>query len=239
MSYRFPVDVSYNRLRRYCAQVGGGLHARPKLAQHVEPWRQMKSRVRAERDAREDADDAVLEASTATRVEDVDNDVSLTAASSKSWDLSNKNPEQDPHATLFVIDAKRIKSFGPARAMEEARRIVKDGRRLVEAEALDGVLTALEGTTERLGNAFQAYQTAEDALFLPRQAKKKLSRDLNDLIAVTEAAILTAFPGRDDLVSAVLLPWFERSKRRKTADPEVGPDPLTPDIDDPNTEPED
>ncbi len=54
--------------------------------------------------------------------------------------------------------------------------------------------------------------TAEDARFEPRQAKKKLVRDLNQLIAVTEAAVLTAFAGRSDLVSAILTPWFERRR---------------------------
>jgi len=184
----------------------------------------------------------VLEASTGARVEDADNDVSLTAASGRSWELSNKDPERDPHATLFVIEARRIKSFGPARAIEEARRIIKDGRRLSDAQELESVLNSLEGTTDRLAAAFERYQSAEDALFHPRQAKKKLVRDLNDLVAVTEAAILTAFPGRDDLVSAILLPWFERSRRKKAAGPAREPvpdlDPLTPDIDDPNTEPE-
>jgi len=240
MSYRFELNTSYQRLRRYGAQVSGGLRARKVFDPHATSWAQMKQRIKREREQREEADDAVLEASTVTRVEDADNDAALTAVSGRSWELSNKEASADPHATLFKIPAKRIKSFGAARAVEESSRIVRDGRRFAELD-FEKTLDGLETTSARLATAFQAFEAADDALFDPRRAKKALIRDINALIAVTEAAILTAFPGRDDIVSAILQPWFERKAKRKTAgagtEGTTENDPLVPDIDDSEEEP--
>lgn len=229
MAYSFDETVSYSRARRYASQVIGGLAARPVLAAQVVDWRAMKQRIRIERDQREDADDLIIETSTATRVDDVDFDFCLTKTSGRSWELSGKDASAEPHATLFgKVPAKRARSFGPAKATEVGLRVVKDGRKFALPE-LEASLAELEAATAVLGTSFKAFEDAEDALFTPRQAKKKLVRALNLLIATTEAAVLTAFPGREDIVSAILLPWFER-KNGKTAKGE--PDPLAPAVDD-------
>jgi len=113
-----------------------------------------------------------------------------------------------------LINAAQAKDLGMAKATEVGLRIVRDGRRL-ELPALLEPLAALEAATSALQAAAAAYGAAEDALFGPRQAKIKLVRELNALIAITEAKILLAFPGRDDLTRAILRPWYER--RRGTA----------------------
>jgi len=235
MSYRFESGTSYTRLRRYAAQAIGGLKARKVFEPIVTTWFALKQRIAKEREVREQADDAVLEASTAARVEDADNDNALTDVSAKSWELSDKDASKDPHATLFgKLPAKRVKGFGPGRALEESDRIVKDGRRFSEHD-FGTTLDTLEGTSRGLDLAYKAFEATEDGLFEPRKTKKALIRAVNDLIAITEAAILTQFPGRDDIVSAILKPWFERKQSgtsKGTAGEDPTLDPLTPDVDD-------
>ena len=233
MAYAFIVTTSYGRLRQYTAQVEGGLRARAKdLAPHAPAWSAMKDRIVAERAERELADDAALQATARARVEDADFDSALGDVSSKSYELADKQADQEPYVTLFgKIPAKRAKGFGPAKATEVGARILKDGPRFGHAE-LDAPLAALATATSALSDAKKAIDEADDALFTPRQKKKKLVTALNTLIAVTEAAILSAFPGRDDIVGAILLPWFERKNKKGGADETGEADPLTPDIGD-------
>ncbi|MEZ4267530.1 MAG: hypothetical protein R3F39_14220 [Myxococcota bacterium] len=212
MAYQFEVTTGYGRLRRYASQVLGGVGARGALAGSGDDWRAMLGRIVAERASREAADDGVLMAGAVARVADVDFDASIGEVSGVSWLLAGKKPEGEPYLTLFGrIDAKRARGLGLAKASAVGERVVRDGRRL-GVEGLAGALDGLDAATGALTAARTGVDTAEDALFEPRQAKKKLVRDLNQLIAVTEAAVLTAFPGRSDLVSAILTPWFERRR---------------------------
>ncbi|MCC6622981.1 MAG: hypothetical protein IT385_17110 [Deltaproteobacteria bacterium] len=230
MSYKVNPSTSYGRMRRYVAQVIGGLESREATRARVDAWRALQQEVIAERGTREAADDVLLAAAARARVEDAEWDAALGATSSRAYELAKKDAGADPYATLFgKIDAKRARSMGLAKATAVGRAVVKDGRRLGVTE-LGAELETLEAATTRLEEAQRAVESAEDALFTPRLAKKKLVRKLNELIAVTEAAILTAFPGRDEIVSAILIPWFERRSGRGSAQPE--PDPLVPDLDD-------
>lgn len=229
MAYTFKVNTGYPRIRRYCAQGIGGLEARPELAASVADWEAMKQRVRAEHQAREDVDDKVIKASAAARVADAGFDACLGDVSARAFELAGKDASAEPYVTLFgKITAQRAKRFGPAKAIDVGTRVVRDGRRL--APEMGSLLDALEAATQRLDAAFKAFEAAEDELFAPRQAKKKLVRDLNLLVARTEAAVLTAFPGNEDLVVAILTPVFARKAPKATGDAE--PDPLTPDLDD-------
>ncbi len=234
MAYSFSENTSYGRARRYTAQVIGGLKARKELAGQVDAWTTFKARIIHERQLRELADDAVLEASTLGRVEDAQFDVDLGSVSSHAFLAAGKDAKATPYDELFgKDDAKRVKAFGIVRAAEAGRRIVKDGRRL-EVPNLVPQLDQLDATTARLQAAATGVEAAKDALFGPRRVKKVLIADLNHLIATTEAAILTAFPGRDDLVSAITRPWFER-KGKKTPGTDADaptPDPLDPGLED-------
>lgn len=227
MSYRFDFDVGYGRLRHYTTQAIGGLEARTKTAALAVPLKQFRDEVVAARAAREAADDAVLVATARVRVGDVDWDQSIGVVSSRAYELAKKDASADPYVTLFGrIDAKRAKDFGPAKAVVVGQTVVKDGRRLTEFD-LTNELTALEAATQELLASKQRWDDADDALFEPRRAKKRLIGRLNELIAVTEAGILTAFPGRNDIVTAILQPWFERRRPKGSA-----PDVDSPDIDD-------
>lgn len=223
MAYQFEVTTGYGRLRQYASQVLGGVGAREALAAQSEGWRGMLGRIVAERAQREEADDAVLMAGALARVADADFDASIGEVSGVSWLLAGKKVAGEPYQTLFGrIDAKRAKGLGVAKASAVGERVVRDGRRL-GAEELAAPLSGLEKATGALSNAQTRLEAAEDALFEPRQAKKKLVRDLNQLIAVTEAAILTAYPGRSDLVSAILVPWFQRRRAGAAESHAAGP----------------
>lgn len=233
MSYKFGPGVSYGRLRHYCSQVVGGLEARPQTAALAGPFRVIRGEVESERAARERADDEVLGHSARLRVDDVDWDQALQALSARSFELAKKKADADPYAALFGrVDAKRARSFGAAKAQVVGVSVVKDGRRLEEADGMATELDVLESATAVLTASKAAYDEADDKLFVHRQAKKKLVGRLNDAIAVAEAGILTAFPGRGDLVSAILTPWFER-RTPKGRSEDDGADPGdVPDVDD-------
>lgn len=233
MAYVFDQGTSFGRLRRYASQVIGGLSARPALAPLAEDWRTTQARIVAAREEREQADDQVLFADAKVRVEDADFDAAATGLSGKSWLLSGKKKVNEPHATLFAkLTADDIKRLGVVKASTEGRRLVKQAKVLGNAD-LEPELASFEVATEALIAAGAAVEAADDGLFAPRQAKNKLVRELNRQIAVTEAAILTAFPGRRDLVSAILTPWFERRARRSTNTGDAGStEPAEPMLDD-------
>lgn len=233
MSYKFGPAVSYGRLRHYCSQVVGGLEARPQTAALAGPFRMIRSEVESEREARERADDEVLGSSARLRVNDADWDQALQMLSARSFELAKKKADADPYAALFGrVDAKRARSFGAAKSQVVGVSVVKDGRRLEQAEAMATELDALEAATAALSASKAAYDEADDKLFVHRQAKKKLVGRLNEAIAVAEAGILTAFPGRGDLVSAILTPWFERrTATSRVEGDDSGPGDV-PDLDD-------
>lgn len=229
MSYKFKTSTSFGRGRRYLSQCIGGVEARPQTAHLAPPLKALRDEFVAQRAAREAVDDVVLVATARLRVEDVEWDKALGQVSSRSYLLSGKDADTDPYATLFgKVDAKRARGFGAAKAVIVGESVVRDGRRL-DAD-LGTELSQLETATTRLNEAKRLYDEADDALFVPRQSKKKLIGKLNDLIAVTEAGILTAFPGRDDIVSAILTPWFARRSGKSSAD--SSDEPVTPDLDD-------
>lgn len=234
MSYKFDANNSYGRLRQYTSQVIGGLEARPQTATLSTPFRELRKAISDARAAREEVDDAVLAASARLRVNDADWDQAILAVSARAFELARKRADADPYATLFGrIDAKRARSLGAAKAQIVGQSVVRDGRRLDQAGELQAVLDALDAATVKLSETKAAYDEADDALFAPRRSKKKLVSRLNDAIAVAEAGILTAFPGRGDLVSAILLPWFERRGPKTRNEAGDGPDqPDVPDLDD-------
>jgi hypothetical protein len=235
MAYKFRTSTSFGRARRYLSQCIGGVEARPQTAHLSPPLKALRDEFVAQRAARESVDDLVLVTTARLRVEDVDWDNALGQVSSKSYLLSNKDADSDPYATLFgKVDAKRARGFGAAKAVIVGETVVRDGRRL-DAD-LEAELNQLEVATNRLSEAKRLFDEADDALFVPRQSKKKLINKLNDLIAVTEAGILTAFPGRDDIVSAILTPWFARRYGKSSAD---SGEPEIPDLDDEGDEADD
>lgn len=232
MSYNFKGNVSYGRVRRYATQVIGGLEARPQTQGLAPPFRKIRDAITAARTEREAADDLVLIATARLRVEDSDWDLALGKVSARAYELAGKVAQNDPYATLFgKVDARRAKSLGSAKAVAVGQTVVRDGRRLADdgAPELSQPLEDLGSATARLLDARARFDEADDALFAPRRAKKKLLAELNQLIAITEAGILGAFPGRSDIVGAILLPWFERRRAAKSVD---DADPDAPDIDD-------
>jgi hypothetical protein len=62
--------------------------------------------------------------------------------------------------------------------------------------------------------------------------RRKAIDDLTTLVAETEVAILTAFPGRRDLVRAILARTTPsgRSSSAEPDSPEVDVDPVTPEV---------
>jgi|GEM_PF-1613526 len=218
MSYKFMNSVGFGRVRRYLSQVIGGLSARAELSGLSGAFEELRRDLEALRALREAADDSVLVATARLRVDDAEWDSAIQRVSSRAYELANKKAANEPYVTLFGrVDARRARSLGAAKATIVGATVVKDGRRLDAGPDLSEVIDALEAATAALLGAKSAWDVADDALFQPRMDKKKFVGKLNVQIAIAEAGILTAFPGRGDLAAAVLTPWFERRRPKGVA----------------------
>lgn len=225
MTDKFEVNTSHHRLRAHSVQVRAGLTAIPELAAKAADWDAQRQRIIGHRAAWEDGQDAVTVAQTINRVRDTNWDASYTEGSGIAFLLAKKKKHADPYATEFRVAARRATGFGHVKATEIGDKAITSATRF-QLPALDGWVQAFTPTNEALKASGKAMEAAEDALDDPRFSKKALVRAHNELIAVTEAFILSTFPGRGDLADAILIPSWERRGKKGADDDDdvvVGP----------------
>ena len=224
MAHSFEVTTSHGRLRTYCVQVEAGLEALTVLAPKAADWRTLGAEVVAHRTLAEQGADAVTRAQAKNRVNDNDWDASFTQGSGLAFLLSGKKKKQDPYATLMKVPARRATSLGYAKATAVGDAVLAGVQRFALPQLTEWALT-FKAANDALKLSGEAMTAAEDALAEPRFSKRALVRKLNTLIGVTEAFILTNYPGRSALADAILVPAWERRKGKSTEDePAVDPD---------------
>jgi len=220
MTYKFDATTSHQRLRAHSVQVKAGLTAVPELAAKAADWDAQRLRVVEHRAAWESGQDTLTVAQTINRVRDTNWDASYTQGSGIAYLLAKKKKDADPYATVFRVPARRATGFGHLKATEIGDKAITAAGRFQEP-TLQGWAQSFSTANEALRSSGKAMEAAEDALDDPRFSRKSLVRAHNDLIAVTEAFILTTFPGRGDLADAILIPSWERSRsKRKPGDDE-------------------
>jgi len=213
MTYKFEVTTSHQRLRAHSVQVKAGLTAVPELAAKVADWEAQRQRITDHRAAWESGQDALTVAQTINRVRDTNWDASYTEGSGLAYLLAKKKKDADPYATVFRVPAKRATGFGHLKATEIGDKAIAAAGRF-QLPALQGWAQSFGAANEALRESGKSMGAAEDALDDPRFSRKSLVRGHNDLIAVTEAFILTTFPGRGDLADAILIPSWERRRAK-------------------------
>lgn len=213
MTYKFEVTTSHQRLRTHAVQVKAGLTAVPELAAKVADWDAQRVRIVEHRTAWEGGQDQLAIAQTINRVRDSSWDASYTEGSGIAYLLAKKKKDADPYATVFRMPARRATNFGHLKATEVGDRAIGAANRFQEP-ALTKWAESFAAANEALKVSGRAMDAAEDALDDPRFSRKALVRAHNDLIAVTEAFILSTFPGRGDLADAILIPTWARSRKK-------------------------
>lgn len=219
MTYKFDVATSHQRLRAHAVQVKGGLMSVPELASKVAEWDAQRVRIGEHRTDWENGQDALVIAQTVNRVRDTNWDASYTDGSGIAFLLAKKKKDADPYATVFRVPAKRATGFGHIKATEVGDKAIVAANRFQDP-VLIGWAQSFQGANEALKASGKAMEAADDALDSPRFSRKGIVRAHNDLIAVTEAFILSTFPGRGDLADAILIPSWARNRKKSDGNTE-------------------
>lgn len=239
MSQSIPKNWSLEKVRAYVVKVISALVALKALGKIkvdglealqgewlpavVGQWRGELAAVIEARDARDKARDLVLEKNAVVGIFDMQWDATVGQMSSLAFLLANSRANQDPYKTLFgTIKASALQNLGPAKATVAALRLVEKVSALGD-EKLSPLADALEFQSRLLGAASEEDIAAETALLGHAVARMKLIRRLEMTIATTEVELLTRFPGRDDIVRAVLAPP-KAKKKKKTVDESIEDD---------------
>jgi hypothetical protein len=232
MSYHIDTGSSLERLIEYSVGVEAGLEAHAELAAHGTTWRERRALLRGLRDARDEARYAWVRAASKLKVVDVDWDAIVTDLSGRAYLAAGKDAAADPYLTLFgTVKASDAVKLGPAKATAFGERLVTRATELGHAD-LGGTVERLKAQNVALTTNGQARDAAREAALLHDLRRRKAIDDLTTLVAETEVAILTAFPGRRDLVRAILAPTTpsRRSSSAEPDSPEVDVDPVTPEV---------
>jgi len=218
MAYSFEVTTSLGRVRSYCVQVVAGLEATGGLDDKIGEWSALKQNVAERRTSSEAATDLLTHTQTVNRVKDTSWDTSYTEGSGIAYLLAGKKKKNEPYATVMRVPASRATKFGHAKATVVGDRVLKEVTR-IKKPTLTAWADAFAPANDALKASGKAMEAAEDALDDPRFEKRALVRQLNTLIATTEAAILTVYPGRGSLADAILVPsWARRDTAKNGAD---------------------
>lgn len=206
MSYSLPEAITFEGMIDYATGVAAGLKAVPELAPLAADWTAARQARRAERDARDDARASVLEASAVVRVRDAAWDAAVKKLSGEAFLVAGKDAGQSPYAPLFgTIKATDATRLGPAKAASFGATLLAKAKELA-TPALGGTVQALAKENAALSDAAGVRATARDEASVHELKRQKAREALELLIATTEVGILTAFPGRRDLVRALLAP---------------------------------
>lgn len=190
------------------------------------------ARLRGERDARDDARAAVLAASARVRVADADWDGVVTDVSGRAWLASGKDAGRLPYAALFGgVRAADAIELGPHKATVFGGRLLAKARELAHPDLVPAV-ERLAVSNEALAAAAAERDEATEKAAQHDVRRRALVREVEALAARTEVEILTRFPGRRDLVRAVLADP-EGPRRRRGGERAPTPVPGGPDADNP------
>lgn len=226
MRYGLQETSSLERLLALATGVIAALEAKPETAEQAAPWKELKTQLRGARDARDDDRDAVYAAAARVRVLDAEWDAAVTDLSGRAWLAAGKDARTEPYASLFgSVKASDAVRLGVSKAQAFGARLVARARELGHAD-LTAAVDRLAAATEALSAAGARRDEASEKALLHDIRRRSLVRAAKDLGDATEVAILTRFPGRRDLVAAVLAaPEEDRRRRAGGAEPSAAPAP--------------
>jgi len=221
MSYKLNTSVSLESLRSYAVQVIAGLKATGGLEESLASWSAQKEAILRARDARDADLDREAETSARVRVSDAEWDSTVGSLSQVAQFLAGGDAKKPPYTELFgTVKAHQLKRFGPAKAPSAAAGLVAKAQSSAHPQLVEAG-RELAAKTEALAVAEKADADAEVRVLTHTIEKAKLVRSMETLVAETEAKLLARWPGRDDLVRAILDPTPEKQQPRSAAAPDA------------------
>lgn len=221
MSYQLGENCSLEAMTDYAVGAHAGLAVPEEgLEDLAQPFAEFIARLRAARDARDDARYGWIRSIAVFRARDTRWDRTIIHASSEAFHASGKDASAEPYVLLFnTVKANEARSLGPAKAAAFGTTLAKKFD-TISHPALAGHADAIRATSAALVQAAAAKAEAYDAVLMHSIKRTQLLNELHTLIATTEAAILTRFPGATDRVRATLAP--QRRKERGSEDASEG-----------------
>lgn len=222
MSYQLNPTSSIEAMTDYAVAARAGLAVPGEgLEDLAVPFTDFIGRARVARDARDDARHAWIGLVAVYRARDFRWDGKIVALSAEAYHAAGKNADADPYAPLFgTLKAGDARHLGAARATAFGALVVKKAN-AIGHPALATSTAALADANDALALAHTQKVEAYDALRLHALTRTRLLGELHALIATTEAAILTRFPGDRDRVRATLAP-LRRDEREDEAEVSEG-----------------
>ncbi len=214
MAYAINKNMPLTGLRWYTVRVIAGLEASG-FSDLVDTWRAQRDALATALAAHSADEDNEEITSARVRVCDAAWDESVAALSQKALFLAGGDTKAAPYSTLFgTTKARTLQGLGPAKAT-------------IAGDALLSKMTALNlpeltAQAQDLGAKNASLRVAEAAdaeaeLKLASHSieRVRLIRQVETLVAETEARILMAQPGRAEMVRAILNPNKTRRPSRK------------------------
>ena len=204
MSYAFPASASLDTLLDHVCAVIAALEAVPELAALAAPWHKLRDGLLKARQLRDETRWTLLGAQLKVAVRDVAWDAAVGDLSGHAFLAAGKSDEKEPYASLFgPLVAKELRNLGPARATAAAELILAKGAALAHPDLTKSLATLKTATAALAGAAADRDKALEASLLLDIARAKQVTA-VDALTATTEIGILTKFPGRRDVVRAVL-----------------------------------
>lgn len=224
MPAKLPETASLEWLIDYAAGVEAAVGALPATATLTPSWQALRLRLRAARDARDDDRFKLRAAEARARVADAQWDRALTTVSAEAFHIAGKDAAAVPYSILFgSVKAKDAVALGAFKATAFGAALLQKATSVKDAR-LDAVVAELDAAQKTLEAATAARLAARNLSLTHDGTRQLLIDAVEEEMAQTEVGILTAQPGRRDLVDAALgLPGRGRSKDDDEPTPVVVP----------------
>ncbi|NUN16693.1 MAG: hypothetical protein HUU55_23960, partial [Myxococcales bacterium] len=169
---------------------------RPALLQRIDSWDKLREQVTSAQTQQRELEMTLIERRALVAVVDLDWDDVVNRLSGTAFLVSGKQADQDPYAALFgTVKSKDARQMGPAKAATFGKYTVARGEGLAHPE-LEALLDELKTLSDELIEADTSRDEADIELAMFRQTNKELARAIEQEVAETEIAILTAAKGR-------------------------------------------
>ena len=215
MPYAIPDSASLEWLLDYVVGAEAALGALPITAPHAVPWTAFRATLRTARDKRDDDRFALKAASAKARVADAEWDRALIALSGEAYHLAGKKADDAPYVGLFGgMKASEATGLGAFKATAFGTALLHKVAALGDPR-LASVASDFAAAQAQLSAATGARIAAEGQAQAHATHRHTHLDALDELLAHSEVAILTAAPGRHDLLKAAFT--VQRPSRRGNA----------------------
>ncbi|MGI5864697.1 MAG: hypothetical protein ACOX6T_21975 [Myxococcales bacterium] len=215
MAYTINRNTSLPALRWYTVRVIAGLDACG-FSDLVGSWRTQRDAIATTLAAHTTDEEQEEITSARVRVCDAAWDESVASLSKKALFLAGGDDEAAPYSTLFgTTKAKALQALGPAKATVAGDALLSKMTALGLPQLAEEVQN-FGAKNASLRSAEAADAEAELKLASHSIDRARLIRQVETLMAETEAKILMAQPGRIDLVRTILNPNKTRRASPKT-----------------------